>query len=76
MFNLRMDPYEHGQISGSGYDQWRVDNAYIVFEATRRAAEYLQTFVEYPPSQAVPSFSIDQVERDVNREIEEKLRKK
>jgi arylsulfatase len=70
-----MDPYEHAQISGSGYDQWRVDNAYVVFEATRRAGIFLETFVEYPPSQAVPSFSVDQIEREVNRKIEEKLRK-
>jgi arylsulfatase len=76
MFNLRMDPYEHAQISGSGYDQWRVDNAYIIFEATRRAAVFLETFVEYPPSQPPASFSIDQVSRDVEKKIEQKLQKR
>lgn len=56
IFNLRMDPFEHSQISGSGYyDMW-VDNAYLIFDGTRRAAEFLQTFVEYPPSQAPGSF--------------------
>ena len=37
MFNLRMDPYEHAQISGDNYDSWRADNAYLVFDGTRRA---------------------------------------
>ena len=69
MFNLRMDPYEHAQISGDNYDSWRVDNAYLVFEGTRRSALFLQTFVEYPPSQPPASFSIDQIEAAVKQKI-------
>lgn len=69
MFNLRMDPYEHAQISGFGYDQWRTENAYLVFEGTRRAALFLQTFIEYPPSQPPASFSIDQIEEGVKKKI-------
>lgn len=75
MFNLRMDPYEHAQISGSGYDQWRVENAYLVFQGTMKAAEFLQTFIEYPPSQEPASFSIDQIERDVEAKIRENAAK-
>ena len=71
MFNLRMDPYEHAQISGDNYDSWRIDNAYLVFEGTRRATIFLQTFVEYPPSQPPASFSIDQVEEAVKKKIAE-----
>jgi arylsulfatase A-like enzyme len=70
LFNLRMDPYEHAQISGYGYDAWRTDNAYIMVEGTRRAAIFLQTFVEYPPSQIPASFSIDQVEEGVRKQVE------
>jgi arylsulfatase len=69
MFNLRMDPYEHAQISGDGYDSWRVDNAYILFEATRRAAAFLQTFIEYPPSQTPASFSVDQIEDAIKKKV-------
>jgi arylsulfatase len=69
MFNLRMDPYEHAQISGDNYDSWRVDNAYLVFEGTRRAAIFLQTFIDYPPSQPPASFSIDQIEAGVKKKI-------
>ncbi len=69
MFNLRMDPYEHAQISGSGYDDWRAENTYLVFEGVRRSAIFLQTFIEYPPSQPPASFSVDQVADQVKRKI-------
>ncbi len=69
MFNLRMDPYEHAQISGDNFDSWRVNNVYLVFEGTRRAAIFLQTFVDYPPSQPPASFSIDQIEEAVKKKI-------
>lgn len=42
---------------------------------TWHAADFLQTFVEYPPSQEPASFTVDQVERDVERKIEENKRK-
>ena len=69
MFNLRMDPYEHAQISGDSYDRWRVENAYLVFQATTKAAEFLQTFIDNPPSKEQASFSIDQIQRDVEAAI-------
>ena len=69
MFNLRMDPYEHAQISGDSYDSWRAANAYLVFDGTRRAAAFLQTFVEYPPSQTPASFSIDQIEDAIKKKV-------
>ena len=71
MFNLRMDPYEHAPISGDGYDAWRAENVYVVFEGTRRAAEFLQTFIQYPPSQTPASFSVDQIEDAVKKKIEQ-----
>jgi hypothetical protein len=33
------------------------------------AAQFLQTFVEYPPSQPAASFSIDQIAKDVEERI-------
>ncbi|MCB8821985.1 arylsulfatase [Microvirga rosea] len=76
LFNLRMDPYEHAEISGSMYDQWRVENAYLLAQAQIKAAEFLETFVAYPPSQRIASFSIDQIRRDVDRKIDESFRKR
>lgn len=74
MYNLRMDPYEHADISGNGYDQWRTDNAYLVFEGVRRSAAFLQTFIEYPPSQTPASFSVDQIAADVKAKVADKLK--
>lgn len=68
-YNLRMDPYEHADVSGDLYDQWRAENGYLIFDGVRRAAAFLQTFVDYPPSQEQASFSIDQVQRDVEAKI-------
>jgi len=76
IFNLRMDPYEHAEISGSGYDQWRVENAYMIAQAQIKAAAFLQTFVEYPPSQRPASFSIDQIRKGVDKKIDESFRKR
>jgi len=75
-FNLRMDPYEHADISGSGYDQWRVENAYLLALGQIKAAAFLETFVEYPPSQRPASFSIDQIRKAVDKKIDESFRKR
>jgi arylsulfatase len=74
MYNLRMDPYEHADISGSGYDQWRVENAYLFAEAVSKSAVFLETFVEYPPSQPPASFSVDQIVADVKAKIAAKMK--
>jgi len=42
---------------------------------TFHAADFLQTFVEYPRSQEPASFTIDQVQRDVDRQIQMKAQK-
>jgi arylsulfatase len=36
-----------------------------------KAGAFLQTFKEYPPSQTPASFTIDQVQRDLDRQIEQ-----
>lgn len=74
MYNLRMDPYEHADISGSGYDQWRVENAYLFADAVARASVFLETFVEYPPSQPPASFSVDQIVENVKARVAEKMK--
>lgn len=76
MFNLRMDPYEHADISGSGYDQWRVENSYLNAQAIIKATEFLQTFIDYPPSQRPASFSIDQIRKGVDKKIDESFKKR
>lgn len=75
IFNLRMDPYERADIVSDQYNDWRTKNAYLFADATIRAAGFLETFVEYPPSQKPASFSIDQVEESVHQKIDEIMSK-
>ncbi|MHC2439042.1 arylsulfatase [Bradyrhizobium sp. USDA 4451] len=69
LFNLRMDPYERADIVSDQYDDWVVKNAYLISYLSGKAAGFLETFVEYPPSQEQASFSIDQISRDVEAKI-------
>jgi arylsulfatase A-like enzyme len=75
LYNLRMDPYERADIVSDQYDKWRVDNAYLMGWMVQKAAPFLETFVEYPPSQPPASFTIDQVQKDVDSQIEEASKK-
>lgn len=76
LFNLRMDPYERADVVSDQYYDWLAKNDYLLMQATRKAATFLQTFVDYPPSQRPASFSIDQIRADVNKKIEEKMNQK
>ncbi|VVE35184.1 Arylsulfatase [Pandoraea iniqua] len=76
MFNLRMDPYERADIVSDQYNDWAVKNDYLVFLGTAKASAFLQTFVDYPPSQHPASFSIDQVREQVDKQIAAAMSKK
>jgi arylsulfatase A-like enzyme len=75
VFNLRMDPYERADIVSDQYDDWLAKNGYLIFDVSLCATAFLETFVEYPPSQEQASFSIDQVARDVEAKINENAAK-
>jgi len=71
VYNLRMDPFERGDVGPTTtYYKWEVDNVYLTAEGVRRAAAFLQTFIEYPPSQSSASFSIDKVVEQLKMELE------
>ncbi|WP_095194093.1 MULTISPECIES: arylsulfatase [unclassified Pseudomonas] len=74
LFNLRMDPYERADVVSDQYYDWLTKNDYLLFDATRRSAMFLQTFVDYPPSQRPASFSIDQIREEVDKKIDEKMK--
>ncbi|POF43977.1 arylsulfatase [Pseudomonas laurylsulfativorans] len=74
MFNLRMDPYERADVVSDQYYDWLTKNDYLIFDGTRRSAKFLQTFVDYPPSQRPASFSIDQIREAVDAKIAEKMK--
>jgi arylsulfatase A-like enzyme len=76
MFNLRMDPYERADVVSDQYPDWLVKNDYIITGGMLQATAFLETFVEYPPSQRPASFSIDQVRARVDKKIDESFRKR
>ena len=61
IFNLRTDPFEEADHIASGYDFWRADRLFLLVPAQEYVGRFLATFKEYPPSQKVGSFSLDQV---------------
>ena len=73
LFNLRMDPYERADVVSDQYYDWLVKNDYLVLIASMKAAQFLQTFIDYPPSQRPASFSVDQVQAEVDRAIEKRF---
>lgn len=76
VFNLRMDPYERADIASDQYNSWLTANAYLGAIGTMKASAFLETFVDYPPSQRPASFSIDQVRKQVDKKIEESFQKR
>ena len=65
--NLRRDPYERGMVTSNTYDDWWLDRAFLLVPAQAFVANFLKTFVEYPPSQKAASFSLDQVMETLQR---------
>jgi arylsulfatase len=70
LFNLRMDPFERADIVSDQYNDWLTKNVYLTGIAQMKAGAFLETFVEYPPSQHPASFSVDQVESAVHKQID------
>jgi arylsulfatase A-like enzyme len=59
IYNLRMDPYERADITSDQYNDWVVHNVYLNVQGTILGTEFIETFKEYPPSQAPASFTVD-----------------
>jgi arylsulfatase A-like enzyme len=76
LFNLRMDPYERADITSDQYYDWITKNGYLLGIATMKASTFLETFIDYPPSQRPASFSIDQVRKSVDAKIDESFQKR
>lgn len=71
MFNLRMDPYERSALYSDQYNDWYFKNLYLLADAQMRGIKFLETFMEWPPSQLPASFSVAEIEDKVNDHIRE-----
>ena len=67
IFNLRSDPFETADHEGMDYKRWRVDHIFLLVPAQQYVGKFLATFKEFPPSQKVGSFSLDQVMETLQR---------
>lgn len=74
LFNLRMDPFERADTVSDQYNDWLVKNDYLLVKGQLKAADFLQTFVDYPPSQRVASFNVEGVREQVNKAIDKSFR--
>lgn len=74
LFNLRMDPYERADTVSDQYNDWLVRNDYLLVKGQLQSAAFLETFVNFPPSQRVASFNIEGVREQVNKAIDKSFR--
>jgi len=72
LFNLRMDPYERADSVSDQYYDWFVKNAYVMQYTQYKVAPFIASLKEYPPSQRVGTFSLDQAMEALQRSIETK----
>ena len=61
LFNLRSDPFEKADQVAFDYGHWSMDHVFVLVPAQQYIGKFLGTFREFPPSQKVGSFSLDQV---------------
>jgi arylsulfatase len=66
MTNLRADPWERYQSESMMYGKWWAEKLWTVVPAGVVTAQYLQTFKDYPPSQKVGSFGVDQLMKNLD----------
>ncbi|MER2507751.1 MAG: arylsulfatase [Amaricoccus sp.] len=70
LFDLRADPYERASITSNTYFDWLFDHIFLLSAAQAEAGAFLATFKEFPPAQRPDSFSIDQIQQELNKSFE------
>ena len=61
-FNLRADPFERGDESIL-YNKWQADRMFVIVPAQAIAAQWIDSFKEFPLRQKPASFNLDEVMR-------------
>jgi arylsulfatase len=60
--NLRMDPFERAEEENAmGYQRWWMEHIFAIAPASAYAANWLQSFKEFPPRQKPGSFNLERV---------------
>jgi arylsulfatase len=63
--NLRADPFERAMHESIGYGMWATKRMYTISAAAVITAQFLETFLDYPPRQTPGSFSVDAIMRSL-----------
>jgi arylsulfatase A-like enzyme len=69
LYNLRTDPYEKADVTSNTYWDWYIDRVFLMVPAQSIVAEFLGTFIDYPPRMKAASFTIDQVQERLEKAI-------
>jgi len=69
IFNLRSDPFEIGDKEAMDYPRWRIEHTFVIYGAQAYVGQFLQSFKEFPPSQHVGSFSLDNVLKTLSEPV-------
>jgi len=64
VINLRQDPFERSPESAL-YIRWMADQMWLFVPAQALVSQFLETFKDFPPSQAVGSLSVEKVLREL-----------
>ena len=56
-FDLRADPFERGEESFK-YNDWFVEQNYLLYSAPPLLAKWLESFKEFPPRAKAASFTV------------------
>ena len=65
LFNLRRDPFEKAQHNANVYEDWFLDRPFVITPIQTLAGKFLQSMVEYPPSQSPGSFNLSSIENKI-----------
>jgi arylsulfatase len=69
LFNLRTDPLERADVTSNTYWDWYLDRVFLLTPAQSIVADFLGTFVKFPPRMKAASFTIDQVQERLEAAI-------
>ncbi len=59
--NIRMDPFERAPEEAMGYEQWCIENMFVIGPSAAGVGMWLQSFKEFPPRQKPGSFNLNKV---------------
>ncbi len=65
LFNLRRDPFEKSYENSNTYHDWMIDRAFALGPMQAVAIQFLQTMVEFPPSQKAGDWSLESLQKQI-----------